>query len=242
MSIFMKTVLVAGCVGVLGLVNAPHAHAAFILRLTSGTSTATIVDDGAGDITNTTPGQITFAGMVGNFTINVTTGLGNPQLPNTPYQANIHLNNVSLSSSAGGTLTIELTQTGLTLDPTAGSSIYLTSAFGGTTAGTVEAWQVLDLQNGQFADAANGEAVVHHGPLGGPSFSDNGSATTAYSGGNFSITEKVVITHSGAGTTSFDIDSLAVVPAPATSFLVLAGLPMFLGAWWARRRLIKQAA
>jgi hypothetical protein len=96
------------------------AQAAFVLRLTSGAQVVTITDDGAGDITNGTPGQITFAGSVGNFMINVTTGLGHPVQPNTPFLAHLHLNNVSVSSNLGGTLTIELSQTDLTLAPVPG--------------------------------------------------------------------------------------------------------------------------
>jgi len=233
-------------VAMLALVGANStADATFVLRISDGVpaDTVTIADGGAGDLAPGVPGQIIFSGSIGTFTINVTTGLGDPVLPNTSSRANMHLNNVSVSSSSGGTLTLELTQTDLALAP----SIYgigLASSFGGTTVGKVEGWQVLDLGNAQFAAPADGEAVAHHGPLSGPSFSSNATAETGpYTGTKFSLSEKVVVTHTGAGTTSFDIDSLATVPAPPSIVMGLSGLPMFVGAMWARRRVLarKQA-
>jgi hypothetical protein len=216
-----------------------QAQAAFELRLSDGTTTVTIVDDGAGDLANTTAGQIIFAGSVGTFTINVTTGLGDPAAGhvNTDFSAHMHLDNVSVSSAAGGTLTIELSQTNLSLTDSPGG-ISLRSVFGGVTAGTVEAWQILDLDNALFAANGTGEAEVHHGPFSGPAFADVGTDLTSgpyTAGDDFSLTERVVISHGGEGTTSFNIDSLATVPVPPGIALALSALPV-LGLGYLRRR------
>lgn len=257
-----KGIIFGACFTLLGLITTPEADAAFKLRLSSGADQVTITDDdvsnlpygggvgNANDGSAGMPGFISIIVTVGNFSITGTFGSSDPVLPNTPYQANLHLTNMSISSPGGGTITIELTDTDFTLGAPFGEATLL-SSIGGTLAagGTIEAWQVLDLQNAEFAANLDGEAVVHHGPISTPGafaspFPLGGYLADTFNHLNtdpFSITERVVLTHTGAGVTSFDMDSLAVVPAPSALFLCLGGLPM-LGAWMARRRFFGQGS
>ena len=62
--------------GVLAFLCAPHANATMQIKLTNGASSVTITDGGAGDscaIANC----VTFNGTLGNYLINVSTGLTN---------------------------------------------------------------------------------------------------------------------------------------------------------------------
>jgi len=250
----MKKMFVAAVVAVTALLgSATSANASFALRISSGASTVIVSDENLAITPSATnpdgslgvPGLLTYSGTVGAFTINVTTGLGPPiQANNDSHHASIHLNNVSVTTSTGGTLSLELSYTGFTL-ASSSAGIQLNSTMGGITGGTVEAWQVLDLDNGLFAPTASGEAVTHHGPFtattGPAAFSGNQQAVTGtpYSSTPFSITERVVISHTGAATTSFDIDSVAVVPAPPSVIMCLTGLPVLMGGWWYRRKAVR---
>ena len=71
------------------IANAGGASAS--LRLTNGAATTTVFDNGAGD-SNATPGVIEFVGAVGDFNVNVTTGLS------YPFQGEIDMPELDLSS------------------------------------------------------------------------------------------------------------------------------------------------
>lgn len=91
-------------IATLGLV--PRANAAFTLRLSSdgGSNWTTVTDGGAGD-TSGQAGSITFNGSIGNFVVNVTTGISKPILVNTPFSASMDLNSINVSVAGGGSLT-----------------------------------------------------------------------------------------------------------------------------------------
>lgn len=218
------------------------ARAAFVLTLTDNLgNTVTVVDQGAGD-SNSVVGAITFIGTLTGgsgaspWNVNVTTGLSKPLAPNSGNLAHIDLNSVNASSTAGATLTISLTDTDFTLSSS--GTIDHTHGIGGTvqsgTGNSLISADYLDLANNEFG-LANG---IHLGPFGGV-FSGSGSnVIPGYVGGSpFSMTEVVVITHAVAGSTSFNAESTAVVPAPAGLALALIGAPVFgIGAWLRRRR------
>jgi hypothetical protein len=243
----MRKFILAAVAAVFGLAALPsQADAAFALRLTSGASQITIFDNGAGDASGTL-GQIQYNGGIGGFSVALTVGLGAPLLPNTPTLAEMHLTNLSLSSNltTGASILIELSQNGLTFGQPY-SGLELQSAIGGATQGTVVAQQIVNLSNTLFATTG---AVINHGPfvhdpntIGSTGFSDNQSLSFGpYGGGQFSITERVLISHAaGIRSTSFDVHSTVVVPVPASIALCLAGLPMFAGSWLARRRATKK--
>src|SRR5437763_14337554 len=79
---------------------APSAHADFVLVLQDGVEKDTIVLKDSGGT-----GIINFNGSVGNFNIVVTTSLSKPAIGDE-FNAILHLNNVSVSSTGGGTLTM----------------------------------------------------------------------------------------------------------------------------------------
>ncbi|HEY8506283.1 MAG TPA: hypothetical protein VIL46_16975 [Gemmataceae bacterium] len=216
---------------------APSAEAAFVLRLTEGASSVTVVDQGAGD-SNPAVGAITFIGPVGVFTINVSTGLSKPVLPASSTFAEMDLNSVN-TSNAAGTLVIELTDTDFPATTLPGT---LSGSVGGTTEGTATFWAYKNDSNEEF-DIVNAEAEIHLGPFtGGPDGEDfSGNASDGHGPlGTYSMTIVAEIVHgAGAGvSTSFDFDvNNTAVPVPAGAVLALTALPVFgLGALVRRRR------
>jgi len=186
-----------------------QAHAAAQLRLSDGTvaGTVTIVDDGAGDSLNTTPGAIAYIGPVGpNWTANVTVGTAYPNM-GTPGNPIMDVGSHNGSADAG-TLTIDFTQDGFTAGGPAAMSI------GGTTVGTVTYSMYTDPANTPFAKTA---LIGTVGPL-SPAV-QNGSITgdtagTVASATPYSITMEVVIQHpAGGGETGFDADLTVTPPA-----------------------------
>jgi hypothetical protein len=222
-------VILAVVLGAAWLAIPPPSQAAFSLRLQSGDDDITITDGGVGDSHSAT-GAITFVGAVGDFILNVTTGLSKP-IVGGPNEAHIDLNSVDVMfSRAGGTLTITLVDT-FNLPPQP-APFTLQSMVGGTVFAppgstlTFQSW-------------ANSDTPVQLGPFGLGPFS--GSETTTFSAtGPFSLQSQAVITFTGPGVVSFNGNTIAAVPAPGGITLVLcAGVP-FLG-FCGLRRLQKKA-
>src|SRR6185437_5563455 len=83
--------------------TAQHASAAAQLQLSDGTvaGTVTVVDDGAGDSLNTTPGAIAYIGPVGaNWFANVTVGTTYPN-QGTPGNPIMDVGSDNTSGDAG---------------------------------------------------------------------------------------------------------------------------------------------
>jgi len=199
------------------------AQGAVILRLTDiDTLLSTVISDGGINDANGASGVVTFIGSVGIWNINVSTGLSSSGLPGLPT---LDLNSIN-ASTGGGSLRIELTDTGFV----AGSPVSLLESIGGTTAGTVSAIGWLDPSNTAFG---HGGAAVNLGTLGGPAFAKTAASASVNLTGPFSITQQVTVTHTGAGVTSFDFFGTAV-PEPATMWSAALGLGACL--WIARRR------
>src|SRR5262249_41526944 len=124
------------------------------LRLTEsvGGTSVTITDQGAcagscvgwtADI-NGTLGVTTASGSLGGWTVNVTTGMGFPFIGGGNIQNQLDLNSVNATSAAGGgTLTVQVTQTGFN-QPTGGYFL----AAGGTLAGSGPGANVLYTASG----------------------------------------------------------------------------------------------
>lgn len=199
----------------------PSANAAFKLTLDD---TATLgpdiiaIDNVINDI-NPLVGVVTYSGSIGNWIVNVTTGVSKPIFPNTPNSAAMDLNSVNVSSSNGGTLVIELFDD-YVLPITAAGNI-LHGEIGGTTSGTVDFLK--------FYESLGTNSVtlgtIHLGPFGPGAFAGSQSVLVPAIG-SFSMKDVVTITHGeGINSSSFDAyNEVNPVPEPGTLILIGAGL------------------
>jgi hypothetical protein len=123
----IKAFAVIAMVGILALVCAPQAKATVEVTLTNGASTVTVVDGGAGD-SCAAVNCVTFNGALGNYIINVSTGIANNGV--NPF---LDLNSVNVTNTANaGLLTIATTQTGYTANaPQFSFGVGGTSTLGG---------------------------------------------------------------------------------------------------------------
>lgn len=219
----IKRLSFAAVVAGLGIAMAMPAQATLSLRLTSGGSMATVVDGDA-------DGVVVFNGGLGgtNWTVNVTTGISKPTL-GSATAAVMDLNSVNVSSTGGGSIMLELTDTDfMTSSP---SSFQM--EIGGTTRGSLTYSAYLDAGNGAFVQ---GTLIDTLGPFAPVAFS--GSAN---GGGPFfqalpySLTQIVNITHTAAGQVSSFNAELRAVPEPGS--LALFGMSIFGFGLALRRRL-----
>jgi hypothetical protein len=229
-----KYLIAIALLGGLGLFMPDTASADLLIRLSDGVNPDVIVLDNAGAAVASTGGNVsthadinplagvvTFSGNIGNFIVNVTTGLSKPVIGQR-----LDLNSVQVTSGAGGgTMTLQVTDTGFTLSPGG-----LKLALGGTTDGSVSFSGAGDAGNAEFG-AGPGPAL---GPFGPGAFS--GTVIAAGAGtAPYSMTLTAVIVHGTGDSTSFDAE-LSPVPEPSSLVLVATGLTFFGGTFWRRRR------
>jgi len=214
--ILSKWVLPLVAAGVLGLASAPSAH---------GVPTLSISDGLGHTLTLTQPGGFTYTGTLGNFSLNITSGIAN---------SDALLTGLNFTITGTGQLTILLSNTGFGTLP--GS---INSQISGQTSG-ISAFAT-------FADAGNrlfgtSKLLSSGGPFRSV-FSGNGSAIFS-APGPFSLTEKIVVVQSVFGTTSFGttvkdppvVGPVVTVPDAGATALLL-GLAL-LGIGLARRKLM----
>jgi hypothetical protein len=247
-SALMIMALLVG-VFVIGIVQ--DANALFVLTLDDlGTpGIDVIVSDNAPILTGTkkgptnfvdgspTVGAVSFNGAVGTFSVNVTTGVSKPVIGGFNV-SRIDLNSINVSGGAAGTLKIELTDTDFSL-PVPPNPYVLTSLIGGTTDGTVDFDQFIDLSNNEFGigpPAPNIPLVLSQGTFGPGAFSGTTSGNIHITN-PFSITEEIWITHNAAGDiTSFNAESNVAIPEPTTLILFGFGLVGVAGFAWHRKK------
>ena len=236
----MRRFGIIGFVAAFALGMASHAYGAAMLMLTdAGTGlTVTITDNGGcvgtgcGGFTTSSPGvydlapavagQLIASGTLGVWNINVTTGLTKPA-SGSVMNPSMDLNTINNSTGAG-TITIKFTDTGF--GPFAGGGFL--DHIGGTTVGTVSASELYDGNNQPFA----GTTIATLGPFATPAFSQTVSSLGVAGTFPFSLTQVVVISHGGVGTTSLDYMKTPV-PEPASLLLLGSGL---IGFGYLRRR------
>jgi hypothetical protein len=158
-------------------------------------------------------GALTFSGAYGTFTLDLVTAEGSPAIPEPNFQSSA----IDTASTSGGTITVWVTQQGLTTPAP--------SLLSGLTANVFQGG-VDSVVLSTFVDSAN--TLFGTGtPLDSHTFTSIGSTDSINSTGSlgspYSETEKYVITITGAGTANNTIN-LEAVPEPGTMALFGSGL------------------
>jgi hypothetical protein len=212
------------------------AEASFQLKLTTGGgSSITITDDVFGDSAWGVAGVIAYSGVLGNFNVNVTTGVSKPFLSaSTPT---LTINSLNATSSTADSLTIILTDTGFAGSPTTFETLISGTLISPLAPSRLTARSFLDDADVEFATTTS---LGNVGPLSGPNAINvvNGSALgSASPTGPFSMTLSTTIEHNGAGsTTGF---SATVHSVPESSASLCLGMALFGLAgygWWSRKQ------
>lgn len=196
-----------------------------------------ITDNGAGD-SSSILGMILFTGIVGNFTINVTTGISKP-LVGGPSRAKMDLNSITVTAgTSGGTLQIRLADTSFNLLP-GGSPMIFATDIGGVTDGTVTSTAIYDPDDNEFGGGPN-VSTLNLGPFGPGAFSGATNGSVAFDDA-FSLTQVVTVTLGSNRSASFNATISTPESGPGTLVLLGSGL-LVLGTWGRKqmRRMINK--
>ncbi len=213
---------------------APAALGSFITDITTNAPTLAlavseseyvIIADGSAQDSNSAAGAVTFIGSIGNWDINVTTGITDPALP----AAYMDLNSVDVATANAGVLEIWWS------DPVVQQPFPPPISFLMSIGGTMGSGSVVY----QAFYGAAGTAFDDSNEIGSLEFRANpfdGSVTGPAPGiaNPFSLTQLIVLDMNSAGATSFN-SALEPTPEPGVAFLIGSGLLAF-GAIARRRR------
>jgi PEP-CTERM motif len=208
----------------MGVLSTPSSTRADMqMEITDGTHYQVVTDSA-----NT--GVLSFIGSVGGFTVNSETATSQPPIGLDPNAyAALDLASLNVGSSAAGTLTIILENTGYT-GPT--QLLAENGSFGGTIAGgtvSVSTWvstsNAVPTLNGASPPRMSGVSGAVNGlsfTSSASAFSSAGSAGFVNTSGTFSLYQEIVISFTGSsGMFSGDLSN-EVTPEPSS--MALAGL------------------
>ncbi len=196
-----------------------------------GPNTVVITDGALNDMIGDA-GIIGYFGTLGNFTINMTTGLTKPAIgdEDAPLMDIISFNSTS-NSNSGGTLTVMFTDTGFTsTDP-----LTYMSSIGGTTSGELTYQTYRDESNTAFGMSS---LLADMGPLMGSPFAFSADQRTKIASvmDPFSLTMVITIDHAHENmNTSFDAELRGSNPEPVTAALSVMGMAGLLSSVRRRR-------
>ncbi len=173
-------------------------------------------------------GSAIYEGAFGSFTLNDIDAVGSPILPSP----NLDSSAINVSAAAGGTLTVYVTESGLTSPKGVGDFLtaFTSNLFNGAVKSITESTYI------STTNALYGGTLLASDSFTGLGTKSIVDATPSL-GPVFSETEKFVITTTGAGDVNDTID-ITSVPEPA-SFALLGGGLIALGVALRRRTLAK---
>lgn len=190
----------------------------------------TITDGGFGDM-GLGPGSVVYVGALGVWTLNVDTGTTKPFIGSS-FDPAMDLGFVNMSSAAG-TLVVEWSDDGFT-GPVPSATFQ--ASIGGTTAGTIRYESFYSAANSIPALTALTDSGVLLPGLGSAfAASDIGSAVGLSVPPGFALTQRVTITHTGAGLSSGDAE-LNQVPDGGSTLVLLGSVLSGIGALALRRK------
>jgi hypothetical protein len=188
------------------------------LRVFDGTTTVVITDNAAGD-SSATAGRIVWDGSIGNWSLNTHVGTAFPIL-GTLANPLLDLSFNAVTTIAGGTLTLSFSENGF--GPTTGTAL---ASIGGTTQGTV-VYQTFGGTTNTTLNTTN--LLTTQGPFAG-AFSGSASSSPISTGGPYSLTQVVTMTHAGAGITTGNILLGLSVPDSGNPAILLGAILAGLG-------------
>ena len=193
-------------ISVCTLLAAQNASALTLKLESSGGTTITIDDNGAGDDDGTV-GVIIYNGPFDAFTVVNVIGMSKPALGD-PTHAHLNLTGISATGSTAGVLIISLTDTNF--GPGSGDTTFIVEV-GGTTDGTTAFEGLLDPANAAFGTSASVCSSGLQGPF-GPGAFDATVTTSCTLSGFFSATVAVTASLSANGVQSFGGGMEADIP------------------------------
>lgn len=250
----------AGTIVLIAVFAVAPAQAAFIMKISDGSTTVTSTDGSAAieGFYFISASEISFNSSTASpnpftaYAVTIASGFTNPIIGSLSDVAMDLLSlSVKKTSAGSGILTIELTTTYQTL-PTEGPPNLgeLFAALGGTATGgaTVKLESWYDQSNGAFTESGSPPAVVATDPLvvtppaGGVTSSKLVTLLDSDSNGTsdpFSLTMKITMTFTSSGSfTSSNAEAHVITPEPATLTLWGLGLLAVGGRRFVRRRRI----